>query len=98
MVVERQNAVVYMAPTRGRRFLTLEGALRAEARARLDNEYCFEGTCSDEGRPETPAEHWITFEDDIGGEWSQETKDLYTEKLAEVRAEYKEHEEWLKNS
>jgi hypothetical protein len=38
-MITESTAKVYLAPTRGRRFLTLDGAIRAEAKALIYKKY-----------------------------------------------------------
>lgn len=47
-MVTSETSIVYKAPTRGRRYLTLHGALNAEARALILKRYPIEQPCGND--------------------------------------------------
>lgn len=57
-VVERQSAVVFYAPTPRRRYLSLRGAVYAEARARMNLKYPSEAPQEDEYGITDRGWHW----------------------------------------
>ena len=85
-----ETTKVYLAPTRGRRFITLKAAVLAEARAQLDREYNFDATYSDDGRMECPPECWREYVPaDDGARYTKETQQLLDDKIKEIMEAYK---------
>lgn len=57
--IKFELALVYFAPTKGRRYLTKRAAANAEARAMLESKYASEeAEFDDEGRMTYPGFHW----------------------------------------
>lgn len=83
MSVYEQKATVYVAPTSGRRFLTLNGALCAEARAIIQSKYPSDrGSKDDSGRYIGDGFYW---RDDL-----DRSEVLYRRILRKVKKSYRD--------